>query len=133
MESLKKLFGQGIKFAMVGAVNTLVDWGVYFLLRLTPFFAVHYLPAQAISYTCGVINSLFMNKNFTFREKGKMGAKRVLAFFAVNLISLVVSMAVLFIFKEKLLMNDLISKGAAVVFSMGVNFVLNKLLVFKGL
>ena len=131
MEKLKKLFAQGVKFALVGVVNTTVDAGVYFLLLLIPFFSENYLIAQAISYTCGVLNSLFMNKKFTFREEGKMGAKRVLAFFAVNLISLGVSMAVIYFCKEKLLLSDVLSKGASVVFSLGVNFALNKLLVFR--
>ena len=132
MEKIKKLFKQGIKFAMVGVVNTLVDAGVYFLLLLMPFFQVNYLFAQAISYSCGVINSLFMNKRFTFGEKGPMGAKRTMLFFAVNIISLGVSMAALYVCADVLLFGQLISKAVATVFSMGVNFTLNKLLVFKG-
>ena len=131
MEKMKKLFAQGAKFALVGVINTLVDAAVYFLLRLLPFFSEYYLAAQAISYTCGVINSLFMNKKFTFKEKGPMGARRVIAFFAVNLVSLGVSMAVIYLCKEQLLFGEVVSKGIATIFSMGVNFALNKLLVFR--
>lgn len=132
MEKLKKLIGQGIKFAMVGVVNTLIDAGVYFLLLLIPFFQSAYLAAQAISYTCGVVNSLFMNKSFTFKEKGSMGAKRILLFFLVNIISLGISMAVLYFCNDVFHLSQLISKAIATVFSMAVNFTLNKLLVFKG-
>jgi hypothetical protein len=37
MEKLKKLAGQGIRFAWSAVYNTLVDMGVYALLTLTPF------------------------------------------------------------------------------------------------
>lgn len=131
MEKFKKLIGQGIRFAMVGCINTLVDMAVYFLLTLTAFFSAHYLFAQIISYCCGVLNSLWMNKRFTFREKNAMGTKRVLAFFAVNLVSLGVSTLVLFLCVDKAGLGNLLGKCVSVVFSLGVNFVLNKLIVFR--
>lgn len=131
MEKLKKLAGQGIRFALVGCVNTLVDMGVYALLTLTPFFTAHYLAAQTISYSCGVLNSLWMNKSFTFREKKAMGAKRVALFFAVNLVSLGVSSLALYLCVDRFGLGRMAGKCVAVVCSLGVNFVLNKLLVFQ--
>ena len=101
------------------------------LLTLTAFFSAHYLFAQIISYCCGVLNSLWMNKRFTFREKNAMGTKRVLAFFAVNLVSLGVSTLVLFLCVDKMGLGNLLGKCVSVVFSLGVNFVLNKLIVFR--
>lgn len=131
MEKLKNLFFQAVRFGLVGVVNTLVDACAYFLLTLLPFFAQHYLAAQAISYSLGVCNSLVMNKRFTFRETEKMGAKRVALFLLVNAISLGVSSLVLFVCREYGQFPNLIAKGISIVFSLGVNFLLNKLLVFK--
>ncbi len=130
-EKLKKLIGQGVKFALVGAMNTLIDLGVFTLLTLIAFFAQNYIFAKMISFSCGVANSLFMNKRFTFREKGRMGAKRVLAFVAINLVSLGVSLLVLAFAVERIGMREIWGNAVSVVFSMGVNFVLNKVFVFR--
>lgn len=131
MDKLKKLIEQGIKFSIVGVFNTLIDMGVFYLLTLIAFFAKYYLLANVISYTCGVVNSLFMNKAFTFKEKGKMGAIRVIAFFMINVLSLGVSTLVLKICCDSIGMAYMMGKLIAVIASLGVNFVLNKLIVFR--
>lgn len=131
MDKFKKLLQQGIKFSLVGVVNTLIDLGVYRLLTLTAFFGQYYLWANVISYCCGIANSLFMNKNFTFKEKGRMGAGRVAAFIAINLVALGVSTIVLKLCCDTWGLSQMIGKLIAVVCSLGVNFTLNKLIVFK--
>jgi putative flippase GtrA len=115
----------------VGVVNTLIDMSVYFLLTMSAFFYKYYFFAQAISFTCGVVNSLLMNKRFTFKEKGAMGAKRVSAFFAINVLSLGVSLAALYLGRDVLMWGNAFGKVLSAVCSMGVNFTRNKLLVFK--
>ena len=129
--NFKKLIQQGIKFALVGAINTLVDIGVFYLLTLLVFFQTHYVIANMLSYGCGVANSLFMNKRFTFQEKGKMGGKRVALFILINLLSWGVSSALLSWGVESLLLHRYLAKLIAVAGSLSINFILNKLLVFR--
>ena len=101
MDKFKKLIAQAVKFGLVGVVNTLVDTGVYSLLMLIPLFKQYYVVAQVLGYCAGVANSLVMNKRWTFSQKEKLG------------------------------MNRFAGKIVAVVCSMGVNFLGNKLMVFK--
>ena len=131
MERFKQLFFQGLRFSLVGIVNTVIDMAAYGLLVLIPFFNVHYTFANVISYSLGVVNSLFMNKRFTFREKERMGVKRVALFIAVNLVSMGVSTLALVVCRDTLLWGNALSKLAATAGSLVVNFTLNKLLVFK--
>ena len=69
-----KSFLQFIKFALVGASNTLVDMivntGVSHLLGLIPGVGgwTVYL-SKAIGYGCGLLNSYFLNSRWTFREE----------------------------------------------------------------
>lgn len=57
-----------IKFALVGVVNTLIDFAVYALLTT---IGVNYILAQWISYSAGILNSYVMNRKWTFEKKKK--------------------------------------------------------------
>ena len=56
---------------------------------------------------------------------------QLLLFLAVNLAALLVSTLVLVLTQETLGMNPYLGKIVATVFSMAVNFIGNKLIVFK--
>ena len=64
-EAAQKTFWQFIKFAIVGVLNTLVDFAVFqaFNLLLGWVYA-----AQVLGYTAGMINSYVWNSGWTFRE-----------------------------------------------------------------
>lgn len=124
-ESLKQL----IKFGLVGALNTLVDFAVYQLLvRL----GLHYALAQCVSYSCGLLNSYFFNSRWTFRKERKYTKQEFLRFLAVNLCSLGLSVLLLRLCYEVLaIQSDLIAKALVTPFVMLINFIANKLFVFK--
>ncbi|MDR0841186.1 MAG: GtrA family protein [Christensenellaceae bacterium] len=120
---------QFIKFNLVGVLNTLVDFCIYQLLLL---LGVHYLAAQCISYACGVLNSFFFNSRWTFEQDKPYTKKKFLSFCAVNLVSLGLSLLLLHICYEIIGLNsNLIIKGAVTVVVMVINFIGNKLFVFK--
>ena len=123
---LKEQGLQFIKFGLVGVLNTLVDFLVY---QLLVYLGLHYAPAQCISYTCGLLNSYFFNSRWTF-GKGKRYTKR--EFVAVNLVSLSISVLLLRLCYGTLgIESNLIAKGAVTAVVMVINFIGNKLFVFK--
>ena len=130
-DKLKKLFGQAVRFGLVGVVNTLVDYTVYFLLMRIPFVSEHYLIAQVCGYSAGMVNSLFMNKYFTFKQKEKMSLKQVGLFVLVNLLALGMSSLVLIFAEEKLMLGHFWSKTISMAGSIVVNFVGSRFLVFR--
>ena len=127
---LKALLTQAIKFGLVGIVNTLIDWAVFALLTLLPFFASHYALTKAISYACGVANSLAMNKRFTFADASRMTARRLALFIGVNLAALGVSVAAIAALKA-LGLPLIVCNMLSTALSLAVNFIGNKLLVFR--
>lgn len=120
--------GQFIKFNLVGVVNTGVDLGVFLLLN--GHLGLFYPVAQVISYSCGMTNSYFCNRFWTFGKRGKLHLAEIAKFVLVNLLSLGVSLLVLFALAEGLGWQILPSKILATVFSVVVNFLGNKLWVF---
>ena len=96
---------------------------------LIPLFKQYYVSAQVLGYCAGVANSLVMNKRWTFSQKEPMTRRQLILFLLVNLAAL--STGILVLTQEKLGMNRFAGKIVAVVCSMGVNFLGNKLMVFK--
>ena len=131
MEKFKKLMQQAVKFGLVGVLNTLIDYVVYSLLLLIPFVREHYVIAQVVGYSAGLANSLYCNKSWTFAQKERISRAQLMTFLAVNLAALGVSTAVLVGTQEWLGLNPYVGKIVATIFSMTVNFLGNKVMVFK--
>lgn len=131
MDKLKKLMQQAVKFGLVGVLNTLIDYAVYSLLLFIPYIREHYVIAQVLGYSTGLANSLYCNKRWTFAQKERMSKAQLIAFLVVNLAALGVSTAVLVAAQEWIGLGPYIGKIVATVFSMAVNFLGNKIIVFK--
>ena len=137
---------QLIKFALVGASNTVLS----FLLNLiTSGGWIVYL-CKAVGYCCGIANSYFLNSRWTFKEERRQDKREILSFIAVNIAVLLISFALIWLFKNALHLNDrwmglqlpewlkkvvtgdLFCSLLATCICIPVNFILNKLFVFKG-
>ena len=142
----KKTIWQMIKFAIVGVLNTLVDFAVFQALNLLLGWV--YL-AQVIGYTCGIINSYVWNSNWTFREQRTRSFREIALFIVVNLLSLGVSLGVIWLCRDVFgitnewvaswmpaalngfIKGDTVDKLIATCFAIVVNYVGNRLFVFN--
>lgn len=153
-EKKGKSFFQLIKFALVGASNTLVDMivstGVSFLLNLIASGGWIVYVSKAIGYCCGILNSYIWNSRWTFREERRRDLREKLSFIGVNLLVLLISFGLITLFSEvfglsawweKLGLPEFIHKLVSgrqfcsllsTCICIPVNFILNKLLVFRG-
>jgi putative flippase GtrA len=120
-------FGEFVKFALVGLLNTGVDVAIFFLLTR---IGTPYVAAQVVSYSCGAANSYLLNKVWTFRSSGLSYAE-LIRFMVVNLVSLGISVAVLSLLHETAGVNLATAKAGATVCALAANFLGNKLWVFK--
>ena len=142
----KKSFVQLLKFILIGASNTLIDLVVTFALNA--IFGIYYL-AKIIGYACGILNSYIWNSRWTFREERRRDAREIIAFIAVNLVTLGLSLLLQWVFRDKLHLDAwwtgfagenfltkfingerfclLLASGVALL----VNFAGNKLFVFR--
>lgn len=72
--------GSGLRYALVGVLNTIVGYGVFYLcLRL----GMGHLASLALSYAVGVVHSFCWNRFWTFKAQGAF-RRQVPRFFAVT-------------------------------------------------
>ena len=84
MELLKK-HTEKIRFAIVGAANTALDFAILFLLVA---FGLDKIPANFISTGVAFIFSFFVNKSFTFKSTGGNVKKQFALFIIITIFSL---------------------------------------------
>jgi putative flippase GtrA len=124
-------FHQAVRFGMVGVLNTGVDLGCYWIMtRLIPFFANAHVPAKAISYTLGVINSYFWNRNFTFRSQVR-SFKRFIIFFVINLIAVGINSGIMALALHVFFVPEWVGLVMATLVTMTFNFATSKFIVFQ--
>jgi len=86
---------QIIKFSITGLLNTIIDFSILnFLIRILSWSV---LPANTISFSVAVINSYFLNKNWTFKDKQPVRIKQFSAFLLVSLVGLGLSNILLYL------------------------------------
>lgn len=126
---------QFIKFAIVGLINTLVDWVVFSVLKI-PFRASGQLGkqyAKAGSFVISASSSFFMNRAWTFRSQNKKIQEEGLKFLLVSLIGLAINNLVFYLVTSSsgLHLYDISGLIIATASATFWNFFANKLWTFK--
>nr|WP_151681033.1 GtrA family protein [Weizmannia acidilactici] len=126
--SSKKQYASFIKFCIVGAGNTIVDFIVFFILT---HVHVPYLAAQACSYTAGMVNSYIFNRFWTFQVRKKPSFYEAFRFVVINLIVYGFTSLLLFLFHQQWGWPLLYAKIIATLAGIAVNFIGSRLWVFR--
>lgn len=84
MKAFIKKHESKLRFAIVGGLNTAIDFGILFLLH---GFGLNKYAANIISTSVAFIFSFFANRSFTFKSK-KNARKQIIPFLVVTLIGL---------------------------------------------
>ncbi len=120
---------QAARFAMVGAVNTAVDLGLFSI-----FFYVLAWPlllANAGGFTVAVCVSYFLNKTWTFADdsRGREALQRGLAFGAVALGGLAIGSLAIWLAAQVLI--PILAKIASIGVTFAWNFTVSRRWVFR--
>ncbi len=84
LKKIRALFDEKMwKFLFVGVLNTIVGWGLQFLMY-NLIAGMNELVASAVSYAIASVMSYFLNRYFTFQYQGKGFA--VVLRFALNIL-----------------------------------------------
>jgi putative flippase GtrA len=125
------LVGQAARFAVIGVVNTLVDFGVF--LFAFAFLTSSLVAANVLSWAVAVTGSYIMNSFITFAaESGRRLRLRAYAgFIGSGLAGLIANTATLLVAARLLLLPVVLAKVLAIGVSFLVNFSLARFLVFR--
>lgn len=120
---------QVFKFAIVGVINTIIDFGLLNLLVVV--FGWPVIWANTLSFSAAVANSFFMNKYWTFDERvGKMHMQFG-GFIIVALVGLGLSDFLVYYFNETIGLHYNWAKFISIFIVFAWNFLASKYLIFK--
>jgi putative flippase GtrA len=125
------LVGQAARFAVIGVVNTSIDFGV-FLFALA-YITSSLVAANVLSWTVAVTGSYVMNSFITFAaESGRTLRLRSYAgFVGSGIAGLIANTATLLIAAKLLLLPVVLARVLAIGVSFLVNFSLARFIVFR--
>jgi len=120
-----------VKFGIVGAANTAVDFFCFW--ALVTFSTIPPLLANTTSYTLGGANSFILNRFWTFRRSAyRHGpARQLTAFVLVSAAGLAFSNATLWM--AAFVLPLLYAKGVSILATFLFNYFATKHLVFRAL
>jgi putative flippase GtrA len=136
MRELLKKHAQKLRFAIVGGANTALDFVILFILTA---LGLDRIAANYISTGIAFIFSFFVNKSFTFKDKGGNVKKQFALFLIITLFGLwVIQPVVIYLVSLPLSSTDwneaiitFVAKLIATVASLVWNYLFYSRLVFK--
>ena len=129
------LFGQIVRFGVVGVVNTVLDFAILNLLYHVVGWPL--LVSNTISVSVAIVNSFLWNRYWTFSARRSGGwHQQALAFLLVSLTGLLINDAGIWILHSiwggsSVLAINLQKAGASII-SLVWNFIGYRLLAFRG-
>ena len=120
--------GKFIKFGLVGVFNTLINWIIFAVLN---FVGVYYIIANVIAYVIATINSYIWNSRWVFKYKGEDKKETTTKFILLNLAGLALNTMILYLLVDLIGLNKLIALVITTVIVMVINYIVNKIWVFK--
>ena len=117
-----------VKFGMVGVLNTLVNWSIFFILETC---GVYYILANIISYSLSTIHSYLWNTLWVFKYKDKASTDNTFKFIVLNIIGLCLNTGILYVLVDFFNLNKLFALIITTAIVMIINYAVNKVWVFK--
>jgi len=130
-----------LKFAVVGVIGAVIDFGVMNLLTQTVGMSL--VPAGTISFVCAIISNFIWNRYWTYPDsRSRPIARQLVMFFAVNIAGVAIRIPILH-FVEPPLLNllesvpfslplspELLAKNLTLALAVGIvmlwNFFVNR-------
>lgn len=120
---------QFIKFAIVGSINTSIDYLGF--AALVTWTHIPYLLANVMTFSVAATNSYILNRRWTFRSADPRWQRQAVAFFSVMAVGLGLNSLALYLFVDHAHIHKLIAKAMGIVIVLFWNFFASRFLVFR--
>jgi len=131
LETIKKIFNklkQFMKFGIVGVINTLVYFGVYYGLL---FLGVSHIISNIVAYFIGSINGYLWSRGWVFKEAKASVKSSVLKYYVVYGSSLLLSTGVIYLLVDIIGISDKIAPLLTMCVTIPYNFFFQKIWAFR--
>ena len=130
---------QFIRFGCVGAINTAVDYAVFWIVNRILGESIllgekNYLIAQCMGFAAGTLNAYFMNGTFVFRAENKprsRGKQPLLRSFIGYGFTFMLSELMLYLLVSCQGLNKYLAKLITLCVTIPLNFIINRFWIFK--
>lgn len=137
MQKIIELFNkykEVIMYLIFGVLTTVVSLVSYYLLTITilnPESGIQLQIANILSWIISVAFAYITNRKYVFESKSKDFVKEISSFVGGRVATLLLDMAIMFIFVTLLHLNDKVFKLVSQVVVIVANYIISKIFVFK--
>ena len=131
---LYKKYEEIVNYLVAGVLTTIVSLAVYYICVLTvldPGDALELQAANVISWILAVAFAYGINRSFVFKSKSEDRLAEAVRFVGSRVTTLLMDMAVMYVFVTLLGGSDKIGKLVSQVVVMAGNYLISKLFVFQ--
>lgn len=130
MKELLIKYKEIMMYLIFGVLTTVVNIVVYYVM--SDILHIHYMISNIVAWVLSVLFAYITNRTYVFESKNQSIIKEMIAFFGARLATGVMDMIFMWLFVGLHLLPDFIAKVITNVFVIIANYVLSKLVVFKG-
>ena len=122
---------QFIVFCGVGSINTI--FGLAVILALSELVGIHYVLANFLGYTAGLILGFFLNKNITFKGQSDPTRSRseFLKFVSIFAIAYGIQLGGLVLMVRVIGIPEVLAQILAIGIYTAINYLGNRLITFR--
>ncbi len=105
---------EGVRYAIVGLVNTVFGYGVFAVLELVVGSRLPYLAVLLVAHVVGVLNAFLLHRVVTFRVRGQL-LLDLARFWSIHLVGLAINLVLLPVLVEVAGLPVLIAQAAVLL------------------
>lgn len=126
--SIYAKFRNLILYGVIGFCTATLDFLIF--TGLTQWTPIHYIIANVISCSTGILCSFLLNRKYNFKVTDHT-LRRMMIFFSVGIFGMFLSSVILHFCIDDLHWGELVSKLTSIVIVVIIQFFLNKYISFR--
>lgn len=126
---LKKATRQFLLYLIVGALATIVEWAVFYILDIR--CGMHYTLSVALAFILSTFANWTFGRLILFHRTDAGLSKELISIYLTSIVGLLFNLLIMFILIEKIRLDEMISKIIATVLVFSWNFLIRKLVIYK--
>ena len=117
-------------YLIFGVLTTVVNIAVYYIMANS--LQIHYLISNIVAWFLSVLFAYVTNRKYVFESKSEQIIKEMTSFFGARLATGAMDMVLMWLFVGLHILPDFVAKVITNVIVIVANYILSKLVVFKG-
>lgn len=130
MKELLLKYKEVIMYLIFGVLTTVVNIVVYYIMA--DMLQVHYMISNIVAWFLSVLFAYITNRKYVFESMSNEIIKEMTSFFGARLATGAMDMVLMWLFVGLHILPDFVAKVITNVIVIVANYILSKLVVFKG-